>query len=277
MSKVLLSRPAARTGPLRAVIRAATSPWSWPRCAPCRLASPPPYVAVNHQRLVPLAAPDVWRRLARLPAGPGHPRGDRGRSRGPDRRAPGGGGQGPSGLLRRLRRFRADCCIPWSIQTLDLTLRVKPEPDGTEVTANAAFSQTLKARKAGAAHRRLSQQRRAGGRGAERGVRSADGSRGHPALSRHTTLRRAGRLASSGGARPRSAKAGIGRVEPPVHALGRIVQVHLAAELRRRGAFDQARAEAAAGGLHHGRAAALPPLEPEPFPRPAPAPDPTTG
>ena len=38
---------------------------------------------------------------------------------------------------------------PLQHQTMDLTIRVQPEPDGAEVTANAAFSQTLHARRAG--------------------------------------------------------------------------------------------------------------------------------
>lgn len=113
-------------------------------CAP-----PPVYHALNHERIVPLAAADVWRRLHAflqdqqipvvtedLKAG----------SIDAQRSAPG------KGLLASY----ADCgsggslLHPLERETLALTVLVRPVPDGARVTANAAFSRTLRARGAGA-------------------------------------------------------------------------------------------------------------------------------
>ena len=112
-------------------------------------ASPPAYVAVNHQRLVPLAAPDVWRRLHEFLQDQGiHVVTDDIAAGIIDARQEVAG----KGLLASY----ADCggqggpLHPLQRQTLDLTVRVKAEPDVSEVRADPAFSQTLRARRAGA-------------------------------------------------------------------------------------------------------------------------------
>ena len=111
-------------------------------------AQPPVYTAVNHQRVVPLAAPDVWRRLHGflLDQGIHIVSEDPGAGILDAQQAVAGKGllgsyadcgQGVD-LLHTLQR-----------QTLDLTIRVTPTPEGSQVIANAAFSQTLRARRAG--------------------------------------------------------------------------------------------------------------------------------
>jgi uncharacterized lipoprotein len=112
-------------------------------------ASPaPPFTAVNHQEVVPLAAPDVWRRVHAFLQDQGFRVTSEdlqagiidARQESPTKGllplyAECGGG----GLLQTLQR-----------QTADLTVRIRPVADGAQVTANAAFSQTLTARRAGA-------------------------------------------------------------------------------------------------------------------------------
>lgn len=112
-------------------------------------AQPPPYVAVNHQRVVALAAPDVWRRLHAFLQDQGIAVVSEDLAAGTidARQAASGKGLlasyadcgGGVDLLHTLQR-----------QTMDLTIRVRPDPDGAQVTANAAFSQTLRSRRAGA-------------------------------------------------------------------------------------------------------------------------------
>jgi uncharacterized lipoprotein len=115
----------------------------------CACASPPaPYTAVNHQEVVPLAAADVWRRVHAFLQDQGfRVTSEDGQAGLIDARqesaskglltlyAECGGG----GLLQTLQR-----------QTVDLTVRIRPAEDGAQVTANAAFSQTLRSRRAGA-------------------------------------------------------------------------------------------------------------------------------
>ena len=112
-------------------------------------AQPPAYSAVNHQRVVPLAAADVWRRLHAFLQDHGIPVVSEDISAGTiDARqaAPG----------KALLASYADCGGGFDLmhtlqrQTLALTILVKPTPDGARVTANAAFSQTLRSRRAGA-------------------------------------------------------------------------------------------------------------------------------
>ncbi len=112
-------------------------------------AQPPTYTAVNHQRVVPLAASDVWRRLHAFLQ-------DQGISVVSEDAAAGviDARQAASG--KGLLASYADCGGGIDLmhalqrQTMDLTILVKPGQDGAQVTANAAFSQTLRSRRAGA-------------------------------------------------------------------------------------------------------------------------------
>ena len=112
-------------------------------------AQPPVYTAVNHQRVVPLATADVWRRLHSFLQDQGIAVVSEDATAGViDARQASSG----KGLLASY----ADCGGGFDLmhtlqrQTLDLTILVKPAPDGAKVTANAAFSQTLRSRRAGA-------------------------------------------------------------------------------------------------------------------------------
>ena len=111
-------------------------------------AAPPRYTAVNHQRVVPLAAPDVWRRLHAFLQ-------DQGISVVSEDIAAGTIDARQAASSRGLLSSYADCGGGMDLmhtlqsQTLDLTILVKPAPDGARVTANAAFSQTLRSRRAG--------------------------------------------------------------------------------------------------------------------------------
>ena len=112
-------------------------------------AQPPPYTAVNHQRVVPLAASDVWRRLHAFLQ-------DQGISVVSEDVAAGTIDARQDTPGKGLLSSYADCGGGFDLmhtlqhQTLDLTILVKPGPDGSRVTANAAFSQTLRSRRAGA-------------------------------------------------------------------------------------------------------------------------------
>ena len=110
---------------------------------------PPPYRAVNHQIVVPLAAADVWRRIHAFLQDQGIHVVSEDPAAGliDARQQVAGKGLlasyatcGGQGLLNRAEPR----------QTLDLTVRIRPTPDGAEVTANALFAQTLTARRAGA-------------------------------------------------------------------------------------------------------------------------------
>jgi hypothetical protein len=112
-------------------------------------ARPPVYTAVNHQRIVPLSTADVWRRLHAFLQDQQIAVVSEDAAAGTidaERSAPG------QGLLA----YYADCgsggglLHPLQKQTLALTVLVQPSPDGAKVTANAAFSQTLRERRAGA-------------------------------------------------------------------------------------------------------------------------------
>ena len=110
-------------------------------------ARPPAYTAVNHSRVVPLAASDVWRRLHAFLQDQGISVVSEDAVAGviDARQASSGKGLlssyadcgGGVDLMRTLQR-----------QTLDLTILVKPAAEGAQVTANAAFSQTLRSRRA---------------------------------------------------------------------------------------------------------------------------------
>jgi hypothetical protein len=114
-------------------------------------ARPPAYTAVNHQRVVPLAVADVWKRLHDFLQDEGIPVVSEDPAAGiiDARQAEMGkglltsyadcGGAGADSLLHPMQR-----------QTMDLTIMVKPAPEGSQVTANAAFSQTLRSHHAGA-------------------------------------------------------------------------------------------------------------------------------
>ena len=112
-------------------------------------AEPPPYTALNHQRVVPLAAPDVWRRLHAFLQ-------DQGISVVSEDVAAGTIDARQAVAGKGLLASYADCGGGFDLmhtlqrQTLDLTILVKQAPDGARVTANAAFSQTLRSRRAGA-------------------------------------------------------------------------------------------------------------------------------
>ncbi len=112
-------------------------------------AQPPPYTAVNHQRVVPLAASDVWRRLHAFLQ-------DQGMSVVSEDVAAGTIDARQDTPGKGLLASYADCGGGFDLmhtlqhQTLDLTILIKAGPDGSRVTANAAFSQTLRSRRAGA-------------------------------------------------------------------------------------------------------------------------------
>jgi hypothetical protein len=111
-------------------------------------ASPPAYTAVNHQRVVPLATGDVWRRLHAFLQ-------DEGMAVVSEDAAAGIIDAHQAEVGKGVLAAYADCgrepslLHPMQRQTVDLTILVKPAPDGSQVTANAAFSQTLKSRGAG--------------------------------------------------------------------------------------------------------------------------------
>ena len=111
-------------------------------------AEPPAYTAVNHQRVVQLATADVWRRLHAFLQNQGISVVSEDAAAGTiDARQASSG----KGLLASY----ADCGGGMDLmhtlqrQTMDLTILVKPAPDGAQVTANVAFSQTLRSRRAG--------------------------------------------------------------------------------------------------------------------------------
>ena len=112
-------------------------------------AQPPAYTAVNHQRVVPLAAEDVWRRLHAFLQ-------DQGIAVVSEDVAAGTIDARQASSGRGLLASYADCGGSFDPmhtlqrQALDLTILVKPGPDGARVTANAAFTQTLRSRRAGA-------------------------------------------------------------------------------------------------------------------------------
>ena len=112
-------------------------------------AEPPRYAAVNHQRVVPLGVSDVWRRLHAFLQ-------DQGMSVVSEDVAAGLIDARQTTSSRGLLASYADCGGGMDLmhtlqhQTLDLTIRVRPAPEGAEVTANAAFSQTLRSRRSGA-------------------------------------------------------------------------------------------------------------------------------
>jgi hypothetical protein len=141
MSKHLFRRTRAH-GPTLAALAGSTAV-----LAGC--ASPPPYTAVNHQRLVPLAAADVWRRLHSFLQ-------DQGIHVVSEDAAAGLIDARQESAAKGLLASYADCGATGGLlrtmerQTLNLTIRIRPAADGAEVTANAAFSQTLHARHAGA-------------------------------------------------------------------------------------------------------------------------------
>ena len=110
----------------------------------------PRYVAVNHQRVVPLTVADVWRRLHAFLQ-------DQGISVVSEDPAAGLIDARQTAPSKGLLASYADCggggldvMHVMQRQTMDLTIRVRPAPEGAEVTANAAFSQTLRSRRAGA-------------------------------------------------------------------------------------------------------------------------------
>jgi hypothetical protein len=112
-------------------------------------AAPPSYTAVNHQEVAPLAAADVWRRIHAFLQ-------DQGFRVVTEDATAGLIDAHQESAAKGLLASYADCggggglLHPMERQTIDLTVRVKPVDAGAEVTANAAFSQTLRARRAGA-------------------------------------------------------------------------------------------------------------------------------
>ncbi len=111
-------------------------------------AEPPAYNAVNHQRVVPLAAADVWRRLHAFLQ-------DQGIAVVSEDAAAGTIDARQASSGKGLLTSYADCGGGFDLmhtlqrQTMDLTIRIKPAADGAQVTARAAFSQTLRSRRAG--------------------------------------------------------------------------------------------------------------------------------
>lgn len=102
--------------------------------------SSPQYLPVNHQRIVPLASTDVWRRVHQFLADEGIAVTSEDIAAGiidAERSADGRGSL--TGL--------ADCgsrpLHSTHRQTLKLTILVKTAPEGAQVTANAAFTETL--------------------------------------------------------------------------------------------------------------------------------------
>ncbi len=112
-------------------------------------AQPPVYTALNHQRVVPLAAADVWRRLHAFLQ-------DQGIAVVSEDVAAGTIDARQASSGKGLLASYADCGGGFDLmhtlqrQTMDLTIRIRPAPDGAQVTANAAFTQTLRSRRAGA-------------------------------------------------------------------------------------------------------------------------------
>ncbi len=111
-------------------------------------ATPAVYTAVNHQRVVTLNTVDVWRRLHAFLQ-------DQGISVVSE--DPGAGiidarqtAQGHGLLASYATCGGSDLLHTLQRQTMDLAIRVTPVPDGAQVTANAAFSQTLRSRRSGA-------------------------------------------------------------------------------------------------------------------------------
>jgi hypothetical protein len=99
-----------------------------------------PYVAVNHQRVVSLASTDVWRRVHQFLA-------DEGISVTSEDIAAGIIDAERSANGRGSLTGLADCgerpLHSTHRQTLKLTILVKTAPEGAQVTANAAFTETL--------------------------------------------------------------------------------------------------------------------------------------
>jgi hypothetical protein len=103
-------------------------------------ASQPRYVAVNHQRVVPLASTDVWKRVHQFLA---------------DENISVTSEDIASGIIDAERSVNgrgsltglANCgekpLHSANRQTLKLTILVKTAPEGSQVTANAAFTETL--------------------------------------------------------------------------------------------------------------------------------------
>ena len=108
----------------------------------------PAYTAVNHQRVVQLATADVWRRLHAFLQ-------DQGITVVSEDAAAGTIDAQQAVVGKGLLASYADCGGGFDLmhtlqrQTMDLTIMVRPAPDGAQVTANAAFSQTLRSRRAG--------------------------------------------------------------------------------------------------------------------------------
>ncbi len=108
-------------------------------------ATPAPFTAVNHQRVVTLSTVDVWRRLhaflqdqgiAVVAEDPGAGIIDARQSTPSHGLLASYATCGGGDLLHALQR-----------QTMDLAIRVIPVPDGAQVTAHAAFTQTLSSRR----------------------------------------------------------------------------------------------------------------------------------
>ena len=139
--------------------RSGSAPWrraAVPALAPLALlcglqgcAAPPPYTAVNHQRFVPLTSGEVWRREHAFLQDEGISVVSEDAAFGliDARQAVSG-----KGLLSAYADCgeRLDLLHPLQRQTLNLTIRIVPTPDGAQVVANATFSQTLRDRRSGA-------------------------------------------------------------------------------------------------------------------------------
>jgi len=95
---------------------------------------------VNHQRIVPLASTDVWKRLHQFlqDEGISVKAEDVGAGIIDAERSAAG-----RGTLTGLATCGSRPLHSAHRQTLKLTILVKPVPDGAQVTANAAFSETL--------------------------------------------------------------------------------------------------------------------------------------
>jgi hypothetical protein len=112
-------------------------------------ASTPAVVPVNHQRIVPLASADVWKRVHQFLADEGISVSSEDMAAGiidAERSASG------KGTLTGLATCGSQPLPfqPLRKQTLKLTVLVKPVSDGAQVTANAAFTETLASRHTGA-------------------------------------------------------------------------------------------------------------------------------
>lgn len=109
-------------------------------------ASTPSFVAVNHQQIIPLPEAEIWRRLHAFLQ-------DQNISVISEDAAAGVINARQAVLGHGLLTSYADCgggglLHPLQRQTLDLTILLKPAPDGSKVTVNAAFSETLSSRRA---------------------------------------------------------------------------------------------------------------------------------